>query len=139
MTLIFGLLVISAFIILLTKRKDSDEDAMEFDFKPLPSALIGASVGVVAGIVGAGGGFILIPLMIRILKVPVKITVGSSLGIVFIGAFMGAVGKVSGNQIPWEYVGPAVVGAIPASIIGAFVSKKLPAKVIRYALLTLIF
>ena len=91
------------------------------------------------GIVGAGGGFILIPVMTRILKIPMRVAVGSSLGIIFIGAFMGSLGKILSLQVEWAYLIPVLAGAIPAALIGARLSKKLPAVYIRYSLLVIIF
>lgn len=139
---IFGVLVVVAFLILVTRkpRPESEQTikaTLEFNL-PL-SVVIGAAVGFAAGMIGAGGGFILIPLMIAALNIPVRVAVGSSLGIVFIGAIMGSVGKLISFQIEWLYVLPALLGAIPASRLGAYVSKSISAASLKALLVVLVF
>ena len=51
--------------------------------------------------VGAPGAFIYIPVMIYLLDIPTRIVIGSTLGIVFLGAVMGTIGKMATGQILW--------------------------------------
>lgn len=136
----FGLLVVAAFILLLT-RKQEKEDVLpeEFKFRLIPSLLIGAFVGFVSGAVGAGGGFILIPLMIIVLRVPLKVTVGTSLGIVFIGALMGSIGKLISTQVTVATAIPLIFGSIPAAQLGAKCSKAISSCTIHRILLAVVF
>ena len=141
MLFLFGVLVLVAFVMLLLGREAETQADAESDFTfhgPL-SVTIGGSVGLLSGIVGAGGGFVLIPLMITVLGIPMRVTVGSSLGIVFIGALMGSIGKVLSLQVEWAYLLPVVVGSIPAAQIGARISKSVPSKYIRHMLVLLVF
>lgn len=154
MLIIFGVLVIVALLLLIFKsdqntaegegheNPSADDSAVttESEFKlniPLAVA-VGSSVGVLAGIVGAGGGFILIPLMIVVLGMPVRMAVGSSLGIVFIGALSGSVGKLMTAQVEWAFVWPVLLGCIPASQVGAKVSQSAEPKTLKYLLIALI-
>jgi len=140
MLLIFGFLVVIAFILLLKKTSgESEGSSPDFRFNGWLSIFIGSSVGLASGIIGAGGGFIIIPLMLRILKIPLKITIGSSLGIVLIGALMGSIGKIVSFQVDLTYLLPVIAGSIPAAILGARLSKKLPDKYIHYTLTTVVF
>ncbi len=138
MLFVFGCLVAVAFIMLFRGSPGEALETVNFEFKRLHSIASGSCVGFVAGIVGAGGGFILIPVMIKILKIPIRVTVGSSLGIVFIGAMMGSLGKIMTLQVEWTYLLPVIAGALPASLIGAHASKRIPAPHIRRLLLLLI-
>jgi uncharacterized membrane protein YfcA len=138
MLFIFGCLVAIAFLMLCRGRPDESFDAIDFEFNRVLSIISGSCVGFVAGVVGAGGGFILIPVMIKILKIPIRVTVGSSLGIVFIGALMGSLGKILTFQVEWAYLLPVVAGALPSSLVGAHVSKRIPASNIRRLLLFLV-
>ncbi len=136
---VFGFLVIGAFVLLLKKAPgEPDIESNIVPFHPISFPAVGCAVGFVAGIVGAGGGFILIPLMIRILKVPIRVTIGSSLGILFFGALAGALGKAMTLQVPWPYLWPVVAGSIPATLLGARISRAVPAMFIRYTLLVVI-
>ena len=58
------------------------------------------SVGLLAGAVGAGGSFLLLPLMVYVLHVPHRLAAGSSLAIAVMGASTGLVGKIVTHQVP---------------------------------------
>ncbi len=135
---LFACLVLTAFVMLIQGKQAADEEDMSFEFKQIPSMLSGAGVGFVAGVIGAGGGFVMIPVMLKVLKLPMRIAVGSSLGVLFIGALMGSIGKIVGNQVEWQYLFPVIAGSLPGSLIGAKVSKKLPQKRIKQILLILV-
>jgi uncharacterized membrane protein YfcA len=140
--LFFGFLVLVAFIMLLVKKERNEEPGEpveEFKFRLIPSLLIGAFVGFMSGSVGAGGGFILIPLMVTVLRVPLKVTVGTSLGIVFIGALTGSVGKLVSAQVGLMMIIPLICGSIPAAQVGAKCSKALKPTTIRWMLLIIVF
>ncbi|MGE4489971.1 MAG: sulfite exporter TauE/SafE family protein [Kiritimatiellales bacterium] len=140
--LFFGFLVLVAFIMLLLKKEKNEVStapAEEFQFRLIPSLLIGAFVGFMSGAVGAGGGFILIPLMVTVLRVPLKVTVGTSLGIVFIGALTGSIGKILSMQVSLMTVIPLIIGSIPAAQLGAKCSKAMKPSTVRYLLLAVVF
>jgi|WetSurMetagenome_2_1015567.scaffolds.fasta_scaffold33539_4 uncharacterized protein len=140
MLFIFGCLVVIAFFMLLKQSSDETQAASgEVPFKLAGSVIVGGSVGLVSGIVGAGGGFILIPLMVGILKLPMRLAVGSSLGVVFIGALMGSIGKIMTLQVEWVYLIPVIAGSIPSALWGSHIcSRSCPAN-IRYLLLAVVF
>jgi uncharacterized protein len=97
-----------------------------------------ASVGVFAGLVGAGGAFLLVPLLIAVVGVPIRITIGSSLAITAMSAVTGFAGKLITGQIPW---GPAVfvaLGAVPGAQLGALVSRRLSGERLRRALFVVV-
>jgi len=134
--------VVRVALLLLLQSADAlakgNDDAGRFHFHPGRFILTGGIVGLASGILGAGGGFVLIPAMIRILKLPVRMAVGSSLGIIFIGALAGSVGKIVTLQVEWIYVPSLLLGAIPASLIGSRLSHRLPAAHLRTMLMVLI-
>ena len=137
MMLIFGLLAVSALVLMLLNSDfNSHGNTIESTTTlPIRAVFIGAGVGTISGIVGAGGGFILIPLMMNILNLPLKITVGTSLGIVFIGSLFGTVGKLLSGQINLYFALPIIIGSVAASQIGANLSKRTPIRVLHYVLI----
>ncbi len=108
--------------------------AADIQFSAGRAVLAGLGVGMVAGLVGAGGGFVLIPLLIYGLHIPVKATIGTSLGIVLIGSAAGTIGKAVTNQVHWPAAAALVVGSIVFAQFGARVSQRTPAKALRYLL-----
>jgi uncharacterized membrane protein YfcA len=98
------------------------------------AVVVCAAVGVFAGLVGAGGAFLLVPLLIAVVGVPIRVTIGSSLAITAMSAATGFIGKLVTGQIPW---GPAVfvaLGAMPGAQLGALVSRRLSGEWLRRAL-----
>jgi uncharacterized membrane protein YfcA len=92
--------------------------------RPLAVAL-GTLVGLVLGLIGAGGGFLLVPLMVYGLGVPVRTAVGSSLAIVALGGLGGMIGKAASHQVAWTFALALIVGALPGAHLGAATSRRL--------------
>ena len=95
------------------------------------SAGIGAAAGVVSGYVGLGGGFIMVPMMLSFLHIPMKLASGTSLIAVLILALPASIMQcVLGNV---DYlVGIAVAcGSIPGAIAGARLVSRIPERSLR--------
>jgi len=138
--IIFGSIAVVAAVMMLIPQKGDEDisapDAIAFN-RPL-AVVIGLIIGTLAGMVGAGGGFILIPIMLYVLKIPLRVTIGTSLGIVLIGAVMGAIGKIYTGQVDWLLALALIVSSIPSAQLGSIVSRKTSAVVLRYSLLAII-
>jgi uncharacterized membrane protein YfcA len=95
-------------------------------------------VGIVAGLVGAGGAFLLVPLLVVVVGVPIRVTIGTSLAITAMSAVTGFVGKLITGQVPWGPAALVALGAVPGAQLGALVSRRLPAPWLRRALLVVV-
>lgn len=90
-----------------------------------PAAIAsGATVGFGAGLVGAGGAFFLIPVMLYGLRIPIRVAVGTSLAIVAAAGAAGVIGKGATNQVDWSLAAALVIGALPGAWLGAWVSRR---------------
>ena len=78
----------------------------------------GIVVGVLTGIVGAGGGFLIIPALVLLAKLPMKKAVGTSLLIIAIKSLIGFLGDLSNMQIDWTFLLTFTVLSIIGIIIG---------------------
>jgi len=94
--IVFALIVIVAGIRMLTESKAESQKKLEFLSKPsIPSLIgIGLASGVVSALAGVGGGVITIPIMYYFLKMPLKLTIGTSSATVIITAFFSVVGYI---------------------------------------------
>ncbi|HEY9075966.1 MAG TPA: sulfite exporter TauE/SafE family protein [Anaerolineaceae bacterium] len=140
-TIVFGILALCAAILMMFPPPHRDEttlDLIALRFNPYAAFFLSLITGFLSGIAGAGGGFILIPIMIYLLRVPTKIAIGTSIGVVFLGAMFGAAGKAFTGQIDWLYVLPLVFTSIPFAQLGGITSRKVSAKWLRYMLLVII-
>ena len=99
-------------------------------------AAIGAAIGLVAGLasgyVGVGGGFIMVPLMMSILHVPMKLTSGTSLIAVMILAVPGTVTQALLGNINWIAGIAVACGSIPGATLGAKLIPKVPERQLRF-------
>lgn len=113
----------AAMMLLLRRRTAPEQDGQPAFSRP---AAIGTGVGVgfAAGLLGAGGAFFLIPVMLYGLKIPVRMTVGTSLAVVAVSALAGLLGKAVTGQIDWILAAALVVGALPGARLGAYVSGR---------------
>ncbi|TKI58063.1 sulfite exporter TauE/SafE family protein [Brevibacillus antibioticus] len=135
---VYGILAIIAVILMLVKNRGTEAAAGEVTYNRFIAAGAAFAVGIVSGIVGAGGAFILIPIMLTVLKIPTRVTIASSLAIVFISAIGGVIGKLSGGQIPLLPVLYTVIGSVLGAPVGSMVSAKIDVKYLRYGLIVLI-
>lgn len=88
------------------------------------AVVIGVVVGILAGFVGAGGAFFLVPVLLHVLRVPMRFVIGSTVGIVAISSGAGLAGKALTDQVDWLLAAALVVGALPGGRAGAFVSHR---------------
>jgi len=103
-------------------------------FSPVRVAAVAGGVGVAAGFVGAGGGFLLVPLLVVVVGVPIRVTIGSSLGITSLTAVAGFGGKLITHQIPFVPALTVALGAIPGARLGAAASHRVSSRNLKLAL-----
>ncbi|MDO4590470.1 MAG: sulfite exporter TauE/SafE family protein [Slackia sp.] len=96
-------------------------------------ALIGVVAGFLSGYVGVGGGFIMVPLFMSLLGVPMRKASGTSLLAVCILAVPGALQQAFLGNIDYVVGIATAVGSIPGAFIGASLVKKVPERALRFA------
>lgn len=133
------LATIAAIMMLIPKRgESSDKPIEEITFNRVIAVIAALIVGIAAGIVGAGGAFILVPVMLQVLKIPIRITIGSSLAITFISSIGASVGKVMAGHIPFAAAAVVVASSIVFAPIGVRLGRKVNAKALRIILAVLV-
>jgi len=86
----------------------------------------GIFIGLVAGFVGAGGGFLIIPALVFMAKTPMKMAIGTSLFIIAIQSLIGFLGDINGEQlIDWKLLFIFTSLSIVGIFIGSALSKKI--------------
>lgn len=98
--------------------------------------LIGVAIGLGAGLgsgyVGVGGGFIMVPLMLTLLGIPMKLASGTSLIAILILAIPGTVENALVGNIDYLLGLSVAVGSIPGAILGAHLVKIVPERALRF-------
>ncbi len=126
MMLLFAVIMIAASYSMIKKDKKIIEEKSEEQKFNYPLILIeGAIVGVITGLVGAGGGFLIIPALVVLSKLPMKEAVGTSLVIIAAKSLIGFFGEGGENRINWQFLLTISAFAIVGIFIGTALSKKI--------------
>ncbi|MCK4837548.1 MAG: sulfite exporter TauE/SafE family protein, partial [Desulfobulbaceae bacterium] len=134
--MIFGALAFSAAVLIFVKQQKDEErpDVNALVFSRWRAVSVAGGVGLLGGLVGQGGSFILIPLMTAFVKIPTRIALGSNLAIVLLSCAAAFMGKAVTGQIEWLLAAPIIVTVIPAAYLGGHLSQKVPVLVLRRGL-----
>lgn len=132
----FALVMLAASVSMIrNKRKDGEEEAAEAEPQFNVPAIIaeGAVVGVLTGIVGAGGGFLIIPALVLFAKIPMKKAVGTSLLIIAAKSLIGFIGDVQRPDlvIDWTLLLSVTAIAVVGIFIGIYLSKFIDGKKLK--------
>ena len=124
--LLFALLMVAASFSMIRTQKSLGADATKPQSFNYPLILIeGAVVGLLTGLVGAGGGFLIIPALVILTGLPMKKAVGTSLLIIATKSLIGFTGDLTEQSIDWTLLGFVTSMAVVGIIIGNQLSKKI--------------
>ena len=101
-------------------------------------ALQAMAVGALTALIGAGGGFVIVPALVYLARVPVKHAVGSSLLIITLNALSGFAGYIGQESIDWMLVGLVTGVAAIGALLGARLNRYVPQVRIKQAFALLI-
>jgi len=137
---IFAGLAFSAAVLMFVPVKgDSDTpDISNLSFSRFRAVTAALGVGLLGGMVGQGGSFILIPLMTAYVGIPTRIAIGSNLAIVLLSSLAAFIGKTLTSQINWLLTVPILLTVVPAARFGSLLSLKAPVIALRRILAALI-
>lgn len=137
--LVYGILATIAAIMMFIPKKGLDDiPADQVVFNKWLAAVLAFIVGIAAGIVGAAGAFILVPIMLVVLKIPTRMTIATSLAITFISSIGSTVGKIVTDQVLYGPAAVMIVASILAAPLGAKAGQKMNTKVLQGILAVLI-
>jgi hypothetical protein len=138
--LLFGVVMLLAAVFMLRGRRPAPRGAVgergESGSPPMPLGLIvleGIGVGILTGLVGIGGGFLIVPALVLLGRVPMKEAVGTSLLVIALKSMAGFVGYLGQVEIAWGFMtlftGVAVVGIL----IGTALVRHVPQAALQRA------
>jgi len=129
--LFFAVIMLLASVSMIRdKRKESDEEA-EITYNYPLIIVEGLVVGTITGIVGAGGGFLIIPALVLLAKLPMKKAVATSLFIIAIKSLIGFIGDVQNLSIDWPFLLIFTAFSIVGIFIGIWLNKFIDGKKLK--------
>lgn len=134
--LVFAVVMLLASASMTRKRPAStgDSEAQRPSYNYPLIGLEGLFVGALTGFVGAGGGFLIIPALVLLAKLPMKLAVGTSLIIIAAKSLFGFLGDISSGQaIAWTFLLGVTAVAIVGIFVGSYLSKYVPGKKLQPA------
>ena len=132
--LIFAVLMILASYKMIHKSKALQIQTIHSDKNSTLLVLgEGSAVGVLTGLVGAGGGFMIIPALVNLLKTPMKVAIGTSLVIISLNSLIGFFTSMHNVPINWKLLATVSSISIVGIIIGAQLSKKIDGRKLKPA------
>jgi len=128
--LLFALIMLLAgWSMVKSKEVTKDKEIKTYDnnhFIAISTQAIG--IGVLAGLVGAGGGFLIVPALVLLVKLPIKKAISTSLFIIAIQSLIGFLGDLKTLSIDWQFLITFTIISILGIFIGLALSKKISAK-----------
>lgn len=125
---VFAILMLAASLTMIrsheTEIKTAESETLRHN-KVLPLILLGLCIGVITGLLGAGGGFLIIPTLVLFLKLPMKIAVGTSLLIIAINSLFGFLFSLKQFEYNWTLI----ISFTVLSIAGLFIGSKIADKI----------
>ena len=134
--LVFATVMLLASVSMIRKKPTTSDnelsDTPRYNYPLI--GLEGLFVGALTGFVGAGGGFLIIPALVLLAKLPMKLAVGTSLVIISAKSLLGFLGDISSGQtIDWPFLLGVTATAVVGIFGGSYVSKYVPGKKLQPA------
>ena len=133
-----GIMVFFAIIMLLAslsmifiKRKDTNNNETKIVYNYPMIVIEGLVVGVITGLIGAGGGFLIIPALVLLAKLPMKNAVATSLLIIAIKSLIGFIGDVENIEIDWNFLLIFTSISVIGIFIGVYLTKFIDGKKLK--------
>jgi len=127
--LLFGCLMLFSSISMLLRKDQngtSEDKEKKMDYPIL--ILIGSLIGLLTGLLGAGGGFLITPALVLFARLPIKTAIGTSLTVISINALIGFAGDIGKVEISWNLLITFSLMAIAGMLTGLYISNFISSK-----------
>ena len=128
LTMIFFalLMVFAAISMIRNEQKDTMDRVEEKELHVHKLLSYGVMIGLLTGLLGAGGGFLLIPVLVLLVGLPMKEAIGTSLLIISLNSLIGFTGDLGHFHMDWGFLSAVTLIAIAGIVAGGLLSQKIP-------------
>lgn len=136
--ILFAVVGLAGSVLMLrgTFRKSTSTDSDKYDFSADRRTLTllglqGLGVGLLTGLIGVGGGFLIVPALVLVAKLPMRLAIGTSLLVITMNALSGFAGNIGTVPIDWTLIAWFSAVAAVGSVIGSALSKRVPQRQLK--------
>ncbi|MEV0132163.1 sulfite exporter TauE/SafE family protein [Dactylosporangium sp. NPDC050688] len=129
----FALMMLATAAAMIRGRRGAAGEPVPHELPLLRVVVDGVVVGLVTGLVGAGGGFLVVPALALLGGLAMPVAVGTSLVVIAMKSFAGFAGYLSSVSVDWELAVAVTLAAAAGSLLGARLAGRIPADVLRKA------
>ncbi|MEV0185983.1 sulfite exporter TauE/SafE family protein [Streptomyces sp. NPDC050625] len=126
----FALMMIATAVAMIRGRRQAAKK-VHHELPVLHVLLDGIVVGLVTGLVGAGGGFLVVPALALLGGLPMTVAVGTSLLVIAMKSFAGLAGYLAGVHIDWGFATLVTATAVVGSVLGGLLAGRIPQDALR--------
>ena len=128
---LFAVIMFFAAISMLKTPKKIDKDAIEKEKNLFLIIVQIFCVGILIGLIGAGGGFLIIPALFHFAKLPIKKAIGTSLFIIAINSLIGFIGDVQNINVDWNFLFRFAAVAMFGIFVGIYLNRLINEKTLK--------
>lgn len=123
---LFAVLMLLASFSMIRSGKGQVKEVMPQGNSFLKLSLYGIGIGIVTGLLGAGGGFLIIPALVLLLGLDMKVAIGTSLLIIAMNSLAGFAGEMTDPGIDWRLLLTLAVIAVAGLFAGTYMGRSIP-------------
>ncbi|MBG6234061.1 putative membrane protein YfcA [Pedobacter sp. CAN_A7] len=123
--LLFAILMVAAALSMIRENLSNPVNPSATSGRAVKLLLYGVGIGLATALLGAGGGFLLIPVLVMLLGLTMKEAVGTSLMIIALNSLIGFAGDLGHHQIDWFFLLKITAIAILGLLLGLYVSRNI--------------
>jgi len=130
----FAVMMVATSVAMIRGRRNSKDSSDSAHDRKMPVFKVlaeGIVVGLVTGLVGAGGGFLVVPALALLGGLPMPVAVGTSLVVIAMKSFAGLAGYLTTVSLDWVLIGSITLAAIAGSVLGARLAGRIPEAALR--------
>ena len=127
----FGLIMLVASFSMIRNNVAEGDPNQPVQYNYTLIILEGLVVGLITGLVGAGGGFLIIPALVLLARLPMKTAVATSLLIIAVKSLIGFLGDVTNLEIDWPFLLKFTALSVIGIFIGVYLNKYIDGKKLK--------